>query len=121
MYSDAMASPVSDMDRMGMKVAYTNAKKSYDEGGVPIGAALVYHGGDSEPRVVGAGHNARVQKNSPILHGETAALENAGRLKPDTYRNSTMVSLRPSTDEVQSDASSSTPPLGTLAVFHARP
>ncbi|EJF58507.1 cytosine deaminase [Dichomitus squalens] len=78
------------MDRLGMEVAYANAKKSYDEGGVPIGAALVYHGGDGEPRVVGEGHNARVQKNSPILHGETAALENAGRLKPDVYRNSTM-------------------------------
>ncbi|RPD56257.1 cytidine deaminase-like protein [Lentinus tigrinus ALCF2SS1-7] len=76
-------------DTMGMDVAFANAKKSYEEGGVPIGAAIVYHGG-SEPRVVGQGHNQRVQKASPILHGETAALENAGRLKPEVYRNSTM-------------------------------
>ncbi|KAI1787662.1 cytosine deaminase [Ganoderma leucocontextum] len=90
-----MASQVLDMDsdKMGMEVAYANAKKSYDEGGVAIGAALVHHGdgGGGEPaRVVGAGHNKRIQKQSPVLHGEIAALENAGRLKPDVYRNSTM-------------------------------
>lgn len=88
-----------DSDKMGMDVAYANAQKSFDEGGVPIGAALVHHGdagGDSnhtgEPRIVGQGHNQRVQKGSAILHGETAALENAGRLKPEVYRRSTMVS-----------------------------
>ncbi|PIL30025.1 hypothetical protein GSI_07937 [Ganoderma sinense ZZ0214-1] len=86
----ASKSQLADMDRMGMSVAYAKAKKSYDEGGVPIGAALVHHGSGDEPRVVGAGHNERIQKQSPILHGETSALENAGRLKPDVYRNSTM-------------------------------
>ncbi|RDX41126.1 cytidine deaminase-like protein [Lentinus brumalis] len=83
------ASATTRADEMGMDVAFANAKKSYDEGGLPIGAALVYHGGE-EPRVVGQGHNQRIQKASPILHGETAALENAGRLKPEVYRNSTM-------------------------------
>ena len=87
------SSEVLDIDKMGMDVAYAKAKKSYDEGGVPIGAALVHHGDGREPSVIGAGHNERVQKQSPILHGEIAALENAGRLKPDVYRNSTMVSL----------------------------
>ena len=92
-----MACVSTGADEIGMDAAFSNAKKSYDEGGVPIGAALVYHGG-GEPRVLGQGHNQRVQKASPILHGETAALENAGRLKPEVYRNSTMVCVghRPS-------------------------
>ncbi|KAI0716175.1 cytosine deaminase, partial [Cerioporus squamosus] len=77
------APATSEADKMGMDVALANAKKSYDEGGLPIGAAIVYHDDPSGPRVVGQGHNQRVQKASPILHGETAALENAGRLKPD--------------------------------------
>ena len=90
----ASGSQVADMDKMGMEVAYAKAKKSYDEGGVPIGAALVHcgKGNGGEPSVVGAGHNERIQKQSPILHGETSALEDAGRLKPNVYRNSTMVS-----------------------------
>ncbi|KAI0757755.1 cytosine deaminase [Daedaleopsis nitida] len=83
---------LTDADRLGIEAAYANARKSFDEGGVPIGAALVYHGGrgGSEPRIVGQGHNQRIQRGSAILHGETAALENAGRLKPEVYRNSTM-------------------------------
>ncbi|GBE78756.1 Cytosine deaminase [Sparassis crispa] len=63
-------------DVLGLKTALANARKSYDEGGVPIGAAL--------------GHNQRIQKSSAILHGETAALKNAGRLKAEVYRQSTM-------------------------------
>ncbi|KAM5536357.1 hypothetical protein V8D89_009955 [Ganoderma adspersum] len=86
----ASGSQVADMDKMGMEVAYAKAKKSYDEGGVPIGAALVHHGNGGEVSVVGAGHNERIQKQSPILHGETSALQDAGRLKPNVYRNSTM-------------------------------
>ncbi|KAI0641227.1 cytidine deaminase-like protein [Trametes meyenii] len=91
---------MGDVDRLGFEAAYAQAKKSYDEGGVPIGAALVWHGsGASEdgegpdrsgPRVLGQGHNERVQKGSPILHGETAALDDAGRLKAGVYRNATM-------------------------------
>lgn len=79
-------------DKFGLQLALENAKKSFAEGGVPIGAALIYHGSDPRyPRTLGSGHNQRVQKSSAILHGETAALEAAGRLKADAYRSSTMV------------------------------
>ena len=79
-------------DELGLRIALENAKKSYAEGGVPIGAALIYHGDDAKyPRILGAGHNQRIQRASATLHGETAALENAGRLKAEAYRSSTMV------------------------------
>ncbi|MCR9218887.1 MAG: nucleoside deaminase [Alphaproteobacteria bacterium] len=55
--------------------AYAQAKKSYDEGGLPIGAVLVASTG----QVLGRGHNQRVQRGSPILHGEMDCLQNAGR------------------------------------------
>jgi len=55
------------------------------EGGIPIGSVLVV--GD---QIVGRGHNRRVQKGSPILHGEMDALENAGRLVAAEYRRSTI-------------------------------
>lgn len=81
-------------DDLGMKTALEQAQKSYGEGGVPIGAALIYHGLDPKvPQILGSGHNERVQKASAILHGETAALDAAGRLKPAVYRSSTMVRL----------------------------
>jgi len=53
------------------------------EGGIPIGSVLILDG-----NVVGRGHNRRVQKGSPILHGEMDALENAGRLVASEYRRS---------------------------------
>jgi cytosine deaminase len=53
------------------------------EGGIPIGSVLVLDG-----QIVGRGHNRRVQKGSPILHGEMDALENAGRLVATEYRRS---------------------------------
>jgi cytosine/creatinine deaminase len=53
------------------------------EGGIPIGSVLVLDG-----QIVGRGHNRRVQKGSPILHGEMDALENAGRLVASEYRRS---------------------------------
>lgn len=53
------------------------------EGGIPIGSVLAVDG-----RIVGRGHNRRVQKGSPILHGEMDALENAGRLLAVEYRRS---------------------------------
>ena len=53
------------------------------EGGIPIGSVLVLDG-----EIVGRGHNRRVQKGSPILHGEMDALENAGRLLAAEYRRS---------------------------------
>jgi len=55
------------------------------EGGIPIGSVLVL-----DDQIVGRGHNRRVQKGSPILHGEMAALENAGRLVASEYRRSTI-------------------------------
>ncbi|KAI6112235.1 hypothetical protein EDD16DRAFT_1172176 [Pisolithus croceorrhizus] len=70
------------------------SKKSYHEGGIPIGAALVYHGSPLDPSdavVLGCSHNQRIQKSSPTLHAEIAALEDAGRLKADVYTKSTMV------------------------------
>ena len=63
------------------KKALEEAKKGYDEGGIPIGSVLVHNG-----KIIGRGHNRRVQKGSPILHGEMDALENAGRLAASIYR-----------------------------------
>jgi len=73
-------------DEAALAVALEQARIGRAEGGVPIGAALVVDG-----RVVGAGHNRRVQLGSAIRHGETDALENAGRLPASTYRRATMV------------------------------
>lgn len=73
--------------REGIHAALQQARKSYSEGGVPIGAALVV---SSSHKILGSGHNQRIQKSSPILHGETAALDDAGRLQADIYRQATM-------------------------------
>lgn len=75
----------SDLDRQFMRTAIAEARAGLDEGGIPIGAALVADG-----QVLGAGHNRRVQRGSPILHGETDALEAAGRQPASTYRRATM-------------------------------
>lgn len=89
------SSTLSPQDALGLRVALAAAHKSYAEGGVPIGASLVlpHPAGEpsSAPVVLGQGHNARVQQGSPILHGETAALLDAGRLKAGVYRQATMV------------------------------
>lgn len=76
---------LSATDRRFLDVAITEAKRGRDEGGVPIGAALVADG-----RVLGAGRNRRVQMGSAIRHGETDALEVAGRQPAAVYRRSTM-------------------------------
>jgi cytosine/creatinine deaminase len=68
-----------------MQAAIDEARLGLEEGGIPIGAALVADG-----KILGAGHNRRVQERSAIKHGETDALENAGRLSADIYRRSTM-------------------------------
>eukprot|EP00300_Choanocystis_sp_HF-7_P037105 c53103_g1_i1.p1 GENE.c53103_g1_i1~~c53103_g1_i1.p1 ORF type:complete len:167 (-),score=35.62 c53103_g1_i1:56-499(-) len=68
-----------------LRAAIAQAQKSFDEGGIPIGSVLVIDG-----KVVGAGHNQRVQKKSPILHGEMDAIENAGRLSAADYRRSVL-------------------------------
>ena len=64
-----------------MKEAVKEARKGLKEGGIPIGAVLVKDG-----RIIGRGHNRRVQKRSAILHAEMDCLENAGRLKASDYR-----------------------------------
>lgn len=68
-----------------LKLAISEARLGRDEGGVPIGAVLA--DGDT---VLGTGRNRRVQSGSAIRHGETDALENAGRLPASTYRRATM-------------------------------
>ncbi|MCI5207752.1 MAG: nucleoside deaminase [Candidatus Electrothrix sp. ATG2] len=73
------------MENFFMNEAIAEARKGLKEGGIPIGAVLVHDG-----KIIGRGHNQRIQKKSPILHGETAALENAGRLPADIYKNSEM-------------------------------
>ena len=80
-------------DVFGLQAAIAQAKKSAAEGGIPIGGALVGRV-NGELKLLAASHNQRIQKGSAILHGETAALEQAGRLKAEVYRNSTMVSSK---------------------------
>ncbi|KAM3419915.1 hypothetical protein BST61_g3235 [Cercospora zeina] len=76
----------------GFIAALGEAKKGSAEGGVPIGACLVAADG----RILGRGHNMRVQKGSAILHAEMSALEDAGRLPASEYKNATMyTSLSP--------------------------
>jgi cytosine deaminase len=70
-----------------LKVAIDEAKAGLAEGGIPIGSVLVIDG-----RIVGRGHNRRVQKGSAILHAEMDCLENAGRLKASDYRRSVLYS-----------------------------
>ncbi len=72
-------------DERFLDVAIEQAMLGRDEGGIPIGAALVADG-----RVLGAGHNRRIQDGSAIHHGETNALEIAGRLPAPVYRRATM-------------------------------
>ena len=77
---------IRDRDHEFLALAIAEARIGRDEGGVPIGGALVA----DEGTVLGVGHNRRVQDGSAIRHGETDALENAGRLPAAVYRHSTM-------------------------------
>src|ERR1700690_2489878 len=70
-----------------MQAAIEEARAGLAEGGIPIGSILVIDG-----RIVGRGHNRRVQKGSPILHAEMDAIENAGRLRASAYRRATLYS-----------------------------
>ena len=70
-----------------MKEAIKEAKKGYEEGGIPIGSVLVI-----DDKIVGRGHNRRVQENSAILHAEMDCIENAGRLKAKDYQRATLYS-----------------------------
>jgi len=70
-----------------MQAAIEEAKLGLAEGGIPIGSVLVIDG-----RIVGRGHNRRVQKGSAILHAEMDCIENAGRLKASDYRRAILYS-----------------------------
>jgi cytosine deaminase len=72
------------MDKF-MQAAFEEAKKSFDEGGIPIGSVLVKDG-----VIIGRGHNQRVQKDNPILHAEIDCLQNAGRI--GSYGNTILYS-----------------------------
>ncbi len=74
---------VNDEELLALAIAQARIGRA--EGGVPIGAAILIDG-----VVVGAGHNRRVQLGSAIRHGETDALEVAGRLPASAYRRATM-------------------------------
>jgi creatinine deaminase len=68
-----------------MQLAIEEARLGLAEGGIPIGSVLVHEG-----KVLGRGHNRRVQAGSTVLHGEMDALERAGRQSAITYRHSTL-------------------------------
>jgi creatinine deaminase len=68
-----------------MKAAIDEAMIGLKEGGIPIGSVIVHKG-----KIIGRGHNRRVQRQSAILHGEMDALENAGRRSAEVYRECTL-------------------------------
>lgn len=68
-----------------LRAAIDEARRGREEGGIPIGSVLVHDG-----RIIGRGHNRRVQRGSATLHGEMDALENAGRLPARVYRQCTI-------------------------------
>ncbi len=68
-----------------MQAAIDEARQGLAEGGIPIGSVLVHDG-----RIIGRGHNRRVQSGSAILHGEMDALENAGRQPASVYQAATL-------------------------------
>jgi creatinine deaminase len=70
-----------------LKAAIDEARKGLDAGGIPIGSVLVIDG-----RIVGRGHNQRVQQGSSVLHAEMDCLENAGRLAATDYQRAVLYS-----------------------------
>lgn len=78
------SAPRGDVDSF-MAAAIAEAEAGLAEGGIPIGSVLVHQG-----RIVGRGHNRRVQNGSAILHGEMDALENGGRLPAAIYTRSVL-------------------------------
>src|SRR5438128_11170740 len=68
-----------------LRAAIQEAELGLAESGIPIGSALVHNG-----RILGRGHNRRVQQGSVVLHGEMDALENAGRQPARIYRDCTI-------------------------------
>lgn len=74
-----------EKDQHFMKLAINQAIEGLNQGGIPIGSIVVLN-----DKILGQGHNMRVQTGSPIQHGEMNALDNAGRLTADVYRNATL-------------------------------
>jgi creatinine deaminase len=74
-----------EQDKEFLLAAIDEARTGYAEGGIPIGSVVVYQG-----RIIGRGHNQRVQQGSVVLHGEMDALENAGRQPAFVYRECTL-------------------------------
>ena len=70
-----------------LQEAIKEAKKGLDEGGIPIGAVLVL-----DDKIIGRGHNKRIQKSSATLHAEMDCLENAGRLSASDYKRAILYS-----------------------------
>lgn len=70
-----------------MEAAIEEARKGLAEGGIPIGSVLVING-----KIVGRGHNRRVQRGSAVLHAEMDCLENAGRLRAGDYQQAILYS-----------------------------
>lgn len=68
-----------------LEAAVEEARQGLAEGGIPIGSVIVHRG-----RIIGRGHNRRIQKGSAILHGEMDAFENAGRQPASVYRESVL-------------------------------
>ena len=68
------------MDKF-LEAAINEAKKSLVGGGIPIGSVIVHNN-----KIIGSGHNKRIQNGSVVLHGEMDALENAGRLPANIYK-----------------------------------
>lgn len=73
------------IDQYFMNLALQEAEKGLLEGGVPIGSILVHNN-----KVLGKGHNLRVQSRSPVKHAELSALDDAGLLPNEIYTNSTL-------------------------------
>ncbi|HMJ46262.1 MAG TPA: nucleoside deaminase [Ferruginibacter sp.] len=65
-----------------LKAAILEAKAGLEEGGIPIGSVIVHNG-----KIIGRGHNKRVQEGSVVLHAEMDALENAGRQPSAVYKD----------------------------------
>ena len=84
---DVVPHPLVPVRDPFLQAAIEQARQSLSEGGIPIGSVLVHEG-----RIIGQGHNCRVQTGSAIDHGEMNCLRNAGRLPASVYRNSTIYS-----------------------------
>jgi len=68
-----------------LEAAIAEAKMGLEEGGIPIGSVIVHNG-----KIIGRGHNRRIQKGSVVLHGEMDAFENAGRQPASVYKECTI-------------------------------